>query len=768
MIKKLFSLSILLAYSVVVYSQEFDSWKVYPSFSTVNSITIDGEIVYNATLGGIFSVNDDEVQSQITTMEGIYRSNPENIIIDKSNNKLIAGYIDGIIDVIDTETNEIQRLEDIFRVSRFTSKSINGFIIYDDQLYVATSFGIVVYDLKSLLVVDSYLKLGSFDIGTQVNEIDISNDSIFVATTQGVAFGSLNHNLVESSYWTNHTEDSGLPSNVIRDIKEFDGTIYVLIDGSIYNLVNGNWVLNNTFPNSGNTSIQRNSNSQTLGVATNTSITLIDIQDNVESLTPTMESSITTFKLDNDQIFVGTSNEGLIKYSNIIDDPTNTLPTGPYLNFFSKTLADDETLLATSTSAFPGSDPFNVIRGYYLYSDGIWKNFNRNTNNELFSFIIAYSLGMNDSSYYVGSWGYGIVKHNKSTDDITWYNRNNSNLLGLSSSPNYVVISGLDSDSQNNMWAVSYRSEFPLYVQMNGTDDWIPFQGLSGDDNYFNLFVDSYDQKWISLITNTNSGLGLLVVDTGNPEDPDDDNFVKLTSSQTNGNLPDEKINAIIQDKNEEVWIGTGRGIARFIFPELIVSGGPAERQSQWLISEDTAAVSRFLLRDVDVTAMAVNDANEKWIGSRNQGLWLLNEEGSRIEKRFTTENSSLISNNIESISINNQTGEVYISTDLGLVSYQDIPKIPVNEMDKLKVFPNPFQYSRHNQIVIEGLSNTTRIKILGVDGFVVNELSSQGGRISWDGYDYNGNRLGTGVYFVVAFEENGREKGIGKVVIVK
>jgi len=68
----------------------------------------------------------------------------------------------------------------------------------------------------------------------------------------------------------------------------------------------------------------------------------------------------------------------------------------------------------------------------------------------------------------------------------------------------------------------------------------------------------------------------------------------------------------------------------------------------------------------------------------------------------------------------------------------------------------------------VEGLSESTRIKVLGVDGIVVNELAAQGGRISWDGYDYNGNKLGTGVYFLIAFEESGRETGIGKVVIVK
>lgn len=162
-------------------------------------------------------------------------------------------------------------------------------------------------------------------------------------------------------------------------------------------------------------------------------------------------------------------------------------------------------------------------------------------------------------------------------------------------------------------------------------------------------------------------------------------------------------------------------------FSELIIEGGANERQAQWLINEDTTATSRFLLRDVNVSAMAVNAANEKWIGSVNQGIWVINEEGSRIIKRFTTDNSPLYSNNIRSIAINDETGEVFIATDLGLMSYFDIPKAPVDEMNTLKVFPNPFAYSKHNQIVIEGLSDDTQIKILGIDGSVVQELTASG-----------------------------------------
>lgn len=768
MIKKIFLSFFLLFGFFKVQSQDLKTWNVYPSFSTVHSVVVGDDVTYSATLGGVFTVNGAEIGQTYTTMDGLHRSDPMNIIFDEANNQLFAGYIDGMIDVINIENNEVQRLEDINRVDRFNSKSINSFKLYGQDLYIATSFGIVIYDLESLLVRDSYVRFGSFDIGIPVNDVDITEDSIFVATTQGIAAGSLNDNLVEVSNWINYTQDDGLPSNIIEDVVKFQNKLYAIIEGEVYSKQNSTWINDPDFTSNGYNEFVKNESLGSIASSNDNEIHILYGNGEKEILRPSMESSISSFYLKNDEVYVGTSNEGLLYYDEVNGEAENFLPAGPYLNFFGNTLVDEGVLIAASSSEFPGADPFNPIRGYYIYDNGDWENYNRNTAEELAGTHNAYSLGQNESHFFIGSWGYGIFKHSKENDEIIRYTQDNSNLEGLSSVPRYIVISGLDRDSQNNMWAISYLSDYPLNVQLNGTDEWITFETLSGSDNYYNLFVDSFDNKWISLITSSGAGLGLLIIDTGNPEDPNDDEYVKLTSSQNNGNLPDDKVNVILEDKNDEVWVGTNRGIARFIFPELIVEGGPQERQAQWLINEDTSAVSRFLLRDVDVTSMAVNAANEKWIGSRNQGIWVLNDEGSRIEKRFTTENSQLISNNILSISVNDETGEVFIATDLGLVSYQDIPKKPVNKMDELKVYPNPFQYDRHNEIIIEGLSETTSIKILGVDGFVVNEIQTEGGRISWDGYDYNGNRLGSGVYYIVAYEDSGRERGIGKVIIIK
>ncbi|HAW79230.1 MAG TPA: Por secretion system protein, partial [Balneola sp.] len=96
--------------------------------------------------------------------------------------------------------------------------------------------------------------------------------------------------------------------------------------------------------------------------------------------------------------------------------------------------------------------------------------------------------------------------------------------------------------------------------------------------------------------------------------------------------------------------------------------------------------------------------------------------------------------NSIKSIAVNDITGEVFIATEGGLISYQDIPKGSIAKMDELKVFPNPFNYQKNEQIFIDGLSDKSLIKILGVDGTVVNSFSSEGGRVSWNGMDSSGN----------------------------
>ena len=751
-----------------LHAQSIGDWEIFSSYSTINSVSFDNvDTYYVLTQGGLFVVEDDIIISRFTTIDGMHRLDAIESIFDELNNRLIIAYTDGVIDVFNVDNQSFEKIDDIARVNEFTSKMINHFELQHNELVVATDFGVVVFDRNQLYVTNSYLNIGEFPRGSTVYDVTFYDDSIFVATSQGIASALSSSNLVDANEW--NTKKLSESNNLeVTEVEESNTLLLAISDDSLYSWNNGAWkVLDNQPLN--NPSILESYEDEIL-IGNINKIQSISENNETTDIFVSDKENITTIRSINSDLLIGTRENGLIE---LTSSSQIFKPSGPYLNFFSETEYKDGILLASSTSQFPQSDPFNSIRGYYIYNNG-WENYNRNTNTTLdeFSYAMAYTIDITDDDYFIGSWGDGIAIHSRLNNEIRVFDTTNSDFTGISANSSYIVISGIDTDSFNNTWVISFLSDLPLNVYSKESDEWTHFSSLpiNNDELYFRLFVDSKNKLWIPLIDVSNNGKGLLIIDTGqNVFDESDDTYRKLTLSVDEGNLPDNNVIAIAEDKNGEIWIGTERGIARFIFPDFIVStNNPSEYTAQWLINADTSATSRFLLRDINVSSIAVNSANQKWVGSVNQGIWLLNEDGSEIIARFTAENSPLISNNIEDITIDNERGVVYISTDLGLISLVETAKKPVNTLRDLKVYPNPFVYSKHDEVIIDDLSDQTTIKIVGADGSVFNSFQTKGGRHSWDGLDEYGKELSSGVYFVVAIADNGSEKGIGKIVIIR
>lgn len=765
----------LLSLGPIIYGQQIESWKVYSSFSQINSIQISSEgVVYSATAGGFFAIENQQITASYSTLDGLHRFDPK-IGFLTTGSQLFLGYSDGVIDVFDTSEGTITSIYDVQRVDRFPTKSINDFKQAGENLYVGTDFGVINIDMDNLTILDSYLKLGNFDLGVTINAVEVAGDSIYVATDGGVARGSIFDELTISSNWSSDSNPSGLPTSVISDIVYFNGELYVLVSNSIYKQVEGVWQLVTQFGTTRANSIQVDSSNRLL-IAENNKVTIVESSGDFFNVTLNSSTRILAVGIKDDYLWIGTLDEGLLSYSLKDEEREVYLPDGPFSNYFKGLNFDKEkgVLLAASTNETARNSIIDFGKGYSIFDGENWESYNVRNNDVLsgFRFTQTFTSLITPEFFYIGSWGQGIARHNRVTNEIRVYNETNSTLRGwVDDDPNYQVISGLGTDTNGDVWAVSRYGQTPLYYQKPGDEDWIasPKHTAAVGNEYVNLFIDSNNQKWVTLENAASgSGAGLLVLNTGEPEDLTDDKAIRLTNDENAGLLPDNKVNALVEDKNGEIWIGTQRGISRFLFPEFIISTqSSSERRSQWLINADTSASSRYLLRDINVSAMAVNGANQKWIGTANQGLWLLNAEGSAILKHFTTENSPLISNNIFSIAIDEKNGEVYIATDLGLQSYMEVAKSPSEKMKNLKVYPNPFVYENHDRIFIDGLSEETMIRILGADGTVVQELDGSGGRIEWNGLDYMGKRLGSGVYIVVALDSESNSTGIGKVVII-
>ena len=118
-------------------------------------------------------------------------------------------------------------------------------------------------------------------------------------------------------------------------------------------------------------------------------------------------------------------------------------------------------------------------------------------------------------------------------------------------------------------------------------------------------------------------------------------------------------------------------------------------------------------------------------------------------------------------IAINQLTGEIFIGTSEGLISYQGDAIGGKNAYENVYVYPNPVRETYDGPVTITGLVENSDVKITDISGNLVFESTSLGGQAVWNGKNLNGNRVRTGVYLVFCNDENGEETHIEKLLFI-
>jgi hypothetical protein len=138
--------------------------------------------------------------------------------------------------------------------------------------------------------------------------------------------------------------------------------------------------------------------------------------------------------------------------------------------------------------------------------------------------------------------------------------------------------------------------------------------------------------------------------------------------------------------------------------------------------------------------------------------------------QHFTTDNSSILSNKIQSLAMNPQTVELFIGTDVGLCSYMTDATDAVDKMDADDVyaFPNPVPPGYNGLITIRGLSYDADVKILSTGGKLIYQGRSNGGTFTWNGCDTSGRQVASGVYMIATATSEGDKGIVGKVAIIR
>ena len=269
---------------------------------------------------------------------------------------------------------------------------------------------------------------------------------------------------------------------------------------------------------------------------------------------------------------------------------------------------------------------------------------------------------------------------------------------------------------------------------------------------FFGLLTDHWDNKSLAYF---------------NPKT----NQLKLYSTFYNQDgvaLGDGRVHCVAEDKQQNMWIGTGNGPI-MLTPSQIRSGSENFNQIK-VPRNDGTNFADYLLSGVDITCIVVDGANRKWFGTNGNGVYLISADNLQELKHFTAENSPLLSNTIESMAINNNTGEVFFGTTEGLCSYvTDATDAPSTSSDSdVLVYPNPVLPDYTGLITIKGLAFDSHVKIVTTNGALVAEGRSNGGSFTWDGNDQNGQRVAGGMYIVLSATAEGESSVVTKIAIIR
>ncbi len=71
-------------------------------------------------------------------------------------------------------------------------------------------------------------------------------------------------------------------------------------------------------------------------------------------------------------------------------------------------------------------------------------------------------------------------------------------------------------------------------------------------------------------------------------------------------------------------------------------------------------------------------------------------------------------------------------------------------------------------EITITRLMQNSIVKITTVSGKLVHQTKSLGGNAYWDGRNFAGQKVKTGVYIVYVSTEDGEQSGVTKILIVR
>ncbi|UZR95803.1 T9SS type A sorting domain-containing protein [Chondrinema litorale] len=743
-----FLLLIIIFFSLKVYPQNdipLGTWRSHTSYLDAKLVEKAENIIYCASGQGLFSYNieynDVEVYSKLNDLSD---ASVAALAYSTNYNILMIGYVNGNIDLF--AEDEIINVRLILN-SDFRDKSINNLFVSGQYAYICTAFGVAVYDLEKEEIKETYAELG--DAGEEIEVFDgaISGDSIYLATAEGVISASLSENANRLDYtnWNNIFSDYQLD---IQQIEAFNGKIYFTVeDEGLYEYNQSEAMQLEVAQNLSYNSLS--STEEYLFLSVEGKIYQIDTEGNIVVIeTDLLLNPQEVTEDEQGNLYIADNSNGLLQMA---DNAVNSISPAGIGEAEVSILSDAGNRILAFQLAFNESsyNPLNNLGSFSEFTDEGWKIYSadENLNATLLpnvTDLYSTTYNFNDDKLYLASFGNDILQWDLVTDSIVKLQNTPFLASGFQGE-----ISGVSIDANGKLWVTVYGvSSSSPSVFLLDEGQWNSFSVSENVGRYpLGIISDDFGNVWIKLST------GLIVMDeTGN--------YAYLNANSAINPLPNSEVLSMANDKESQVWIGTAEGVIEFFATSV-------DNIKQETVSATPVYESYLLLNDYEVTSIAIDGANRKWFGTKS-GLWLFNEDGTELVEFYDEDNSPLFSSNILDVAIEDETGEVFIATDEGLLSFRGFATEASLNYDQAKIFPNPVREDFDGYISISGLTYNASVKITDISGKLIWDTVANGGTATWDARNYNGEKAKTGIYLVYVASESGEDVFQGKIAVIE
>lgn len=785
--KFVLTLFLSLMTSIAIHATAIGQWKYYLGYQGITYIEPAGSKVFVLANGGLYAYNLND--NSITTYDRLNTLNDTDISFIawcESAKKLVIVYSNYNIDLLSLD-DHVTNISDYYSKNLNTGKRINNVTIDGNFAYLTTQFGIIKLNVKREEFADTY------NLGINVNDVAIIGNKIYASSTSyhtanttkngSILCGDMNDNLLDKTNWS--VVDTLATARLFQIEGQLIGaastyTLRYNPDNFTHRRIGDNY--------SGLQSYRFNSGRLYLLCSKKTYY--VDVKnDRLDAFNAT-DLSVLAYDKTNNCFWANQTNGALQAFT--MDEQyertvttRDIMPDGPKYNYFFAMRYYHDRLYTCGGA--------HINQGFYNRpgtvqvkdADDNWQVYQDQLDTIVPSSfykhvdVNCFAIDPDDDKHVFFGSKTGLYEYYDGMYK-NYYTFNNSPLQEAYKDAKYrqTVVDGLIFDTDGSLIVANSFSPQSLFrlskdgewqnitpPEMENLVPWITVQGVGKFDtdqihNLRNLF---FHKGYLWIANESWKTKALIRVDLNAKQAKLYNNF----TNQDGGELKADFVSCATPDKEGNIWIGTKGGLMMLTAEEIDNDGSQLIQVK--VPRNDGTNLADYLLENLWISCIAIDDADRKWIGTYGDGVYLINADNTKELQHFTASNSPLISNNVESIAINNATGEVFIGSGSGLCSYMSDTVTPAEELSKDNVYayPNPVNPDFTGLITVTGLTNDADVKIVTANGSLVAQGRSSGGIFTWDGNDLNGDRVATGVYMVLAATAEGKKGIVCKIAVV-